>query len=532
MQSQQATTSPDPGGEAVGSLAKEGVSQRPTDFCCRVKLTLKQTLCTSLLFFIFYFFSYPEVDPDLWGHLFFGGEIVQGAKLLLENLYSYTAPSHSWINHEWLAEVVFYALFRFFGSPGLILFKVALGGGIVWTVDRRIRKKVPSLLIRTLTLVWTMTILSPGFNIRPQLFTYLFFAVFLLLFYRYDEGKKATLYWAPLFMVFWVNLHGGFVAGLGALGLFSLWILWRGVRNRDIRSVITQVLVPVMVSGVALLANPYGSDLLSFLAGDLLVNRPITEWQSISLVNLSFLEFKLAVLLLIVFFLRWRFLQCWDFVLAFAAALLAFRYQRHVPLFAIAAAPLLAKGIQKLSHWIKSGAREWILALGVVTLAVYFFQWIGRIHLEHRFQLVVSPLEYPTQAADFLRQNEIRGNLAVPFDWGEYLIWKLYPKVRVSIDGRYTTAYPTVVIQDHWDWMEGKKGWRRLLENYPAEIAMTHRYHPVTELLFRDPEWVYIYSDPIAFIFVRKTYSQEQLLDRFRRKQLLPPQPPSVYFPG
>jgi hypothetical protein len=116
--------------------------------------------------------------------------------------------------------------------------------------------------------------------------------------------------------------------------------------------------------------------------------------------------------------------------------------------------------------------------------------------------------------------------------WGEYLIWKLYPEIRVSIDGRYTTAYPMEVIQEHWDWMKGKKGWRKLLDRYPAEIAITNRNHPVTALLRKDPEWVYIYSDPVAFVFVRKTSSQEQLLDKFRKKQLLPPQPPLVHFPG
>lgn len=80
--------------------------------------------------------------------------------------------------------------------------------------------------------------------------------------------------------------------------------------------------------------------------------------------------------------------------------------------------------------------------------------------------------------------------------------------------------------------MEAGEGWRRLLERYPAEIAITNRHHPVTSLLRKDPEWVYIYSDPSSFIFVRKTASQEELLTKFKEKRLLPPQPPPFYFPG
>jgi len=88
------------------------------------------------------------------------------------------------------------------------------------------------------------------------------------------------------------------------------------------------------------------------------------------------------------------------------------------------------------------------------------------------------------------------------------------------------------VIEDSWEWMKGGTRWRRYLERYPVEIAITKRYHPVTALLRKDPEWVYIYSDTVAFIFVRKTSSQQQLLDKFREKRLLPPQPPPIYFPG
>ena len=486
-----------------------------------------------LLSSLFYFFSYPGVDPDLWGHLFFGREILRDGKLPLHNLYSYTAPDHPWINHEWLAEVIFYGIFYLFGSPGLVLLKLTIGAMIVWILDRVIRERVRSPFIRILTLVWTMAILSPGFNIRPQLFTYLFFAILLFLFYRFEGGGKTALYWSPLLALFWVNLHGGFVAGLGALGLFSLATFFWADRQRVSLSLTrTRVIIPLVLSLLVIGLNPYGWDLLSFLWKDLLLSRPISEWRAVPLFDFSFPEFKLA-LISVFLFTTWRgSYRRWDFALFLLAALFAVLHQRHTPLFAIVVAPLLAEVVQEVSLWIRKEEREWILTFGMLALALYLFQWIGRIHLEHRFQLVVSPQEYPVQAADFLQRNRIRGNLVVPFDWGEYLIWKLYPDVRVSIDGRYTTSYPMEVIQDHWNWMEGKEGWRKLLERYPAEIAVINRSHPVTVLLRKDPEWIYLYSDPVAFVFVRKTPSQEQLLNKFRKKQLLPPQPPPVYFPG
>jgi len=382
-------------------------------------------------------------------------------------------------------------------------------------------------------LVWTMALLSPGFNVRPQIFTALLLAGVLALFYRHETGSRYGLYGIPLLMVPWVNLHGGFVTGLGALVLFSVWVIVSGLsRGETLRPVAAQVLPPAAFSVSVLPLNPYGLDLLDFLSRDLLLARPIVEWQPIPLLDFSFLEFKLALLTVLIWAARGRRWWRWDFFFTLLAALFALRYQRHTPLFGIVAGPLLAEAIQKLGERIERQTRRWLLAMGVFAFSLYPLYWVGREHLQHRFKLLVSPLEYPIQAADFLQRNGIQGNMAVPFDWGEYLIWKLHPGVRVSIDGRYTTAYPMDVIEAHWEWMGGGKKWREILERYPAELAITKRHHPVTGLMRQDPEWIYIYSDPVAFIFVRRVASQEGLLDKFRKKRLLPPGSPPIYFPG
>jgi len=498
-----------------------------------VKTLSKSARLALLLSSVLYFFSYPEVDPDLWGHLFFGKEILQRGTLPPHNLYSYTAPDHAWINHEWLAEVILYGVYHFFGSGGLILFKMALGGVLVFLLNLTLRRSVSSLWVRALALVWTMAILSPGFNIRPQIFTYVLFTGLLVLFYRREEKESKALFLAPFFMSLWVHLHGGFVAGVGAISLFLLWTVIGGLRRRNRRAALmTEVVIPLMLSGLVLVLNPYGLQLLTFVGGDVLVRRPITEWEPIPLLDFSFLEFKLGliwVLLATPWKGSWR---RWDFVLTLLAALLALGHQRHTPLFAIAAAPFLAMGLQRVFPFVQKRMSEWLLATAVGGMALYQISAIGGVHLQNRFQLIVSPREYPTQAAEFLTRNGVHGNLAVPFEWGEYLIWKLYPEVRVSVDGRYTTAYPFEVIEDNFEWMRGGENWRRLLDIYPTDIAVTNRYHPVTALLRKDPEWVYIYSDPIAFIFVRNVPAQAGFLQKFKEKRLLPPEPPSLYFPG
>ena len=73
-----------------------------------------------------YFLADNEADNDLWVHLAGGRRILaDGAVPRVDDL-SYTAAGLPWVDHEWLTQVAFAALFGLGGSPALWLAKVAL----------------------------------------------------------------------------------------------------------------------------------------------------------------------------------------------------------------------------------------------------------------------------------------------------------------------------------------------------------------------------------------------------------------------
>jgi hypothetical protein len=43
----------------------------------------------------------------------------------------------------------------------------------------------------------------------------------------------------------------------------------------------------------------------------------------------------------------------------------------------------------------------------------------------------------------------VSGRMATYFDWGEYVIWHLHPRVTVSLDGRRETVFSNRVIRGH-----------------------------------------------------------------------------------
>ena len=71
---------------------------------------------------------------------------------------------------------------------------------------------------------------------------------------------------------------------------------------------------------------------------------------------------------------------------------------------------------------------------------------------------------FPARAVAFFRHSGVRGNMAVPFDWGEYVIWHLGPDVKVSIDGRRETIYSDEAYRQSRDFERGSGVWDALLK--------------------------------------------------------------------
>ena len=109
---------------------------------------------------LFYVFSRTSADPDLWGHIRFGEDLWRTGSVVREDVYSYLSGDQVWINHEWLAEVIFYSVFANTGATGLIIFKSSLSllvvGIIYWHLRQRIsatRQTVILTVVFSLSLV-------------------------------------------------------------------------------------------------------------------------------------------------------------------------------------------------------------------------------------------------------------------------------------------------------------------------------------------------------------------------------------------
>jgi hypothetical protein len=489
-----------------------------------------------------YFFSFLSADPDLWGHLKFGEALWQTKALESHNLYSFTAPNHPWINHEWLSEFIFYGAYHFFGGVGLLCLKLVIGLAIVWLLFRISLYRPFQVIFLAIGFALVVSVVSPGFMVRPQVFSYLWFTAFFYVFHCYFERNQNRLWLLPGIMILWCNSHGGFLIGWGQ---FTIILVWQGLiyifKDRQTGKSLSVLFFWYFLTTAACFVTPYGYKLLVFLYHSLFEPRPIGEWNPIRIWDTAFLRFKvLAALFVVSLAYPSGGKKNWETAVIVVTLVFAFKHQRHTPFFAIMVGPFLIEWVTLLcaklnmdvDGFVSGRATRSILSAFLVLLCGYQISHTSYRYMKAGFHIIADPLFYPVQAVQFMKTNQIEGNLLLPFEWGEYAIWKLYPHCRVSIDGRFRTAYPENVLNDHIFPLHDDAAWSRLITKYPADIILSGQIPFFWNLIKTSKEWVYVYSDRSAILFLRNNEQNLGLLRNFKDGKLMyPDEPVSIYFP-
>ena len=491
-----------------------------------------------------HFLGNNVADPDLWGHVRYGQMILEGHGLPREDVFSYTAPGAPFYDHEWLTDLVFAILFSIGGSASLVVLKLVLSTVMLLAMLDAIRRTVecltpdeaPHPLTVAAAFVAALAVIAPGATFRPQLFTMVFLALEVAMLLRADRRLESgsvlpvQLAALPPMTLAWANLHGGFLVGVGLLGVYCATRIGASMLQR-VRGVATdltpQQVVAVgavgLLSLAAPLVNPYGVELYTYLADTLDMHGEISEWYPVALLSTEFLRFKiLCVAAAASAAIAWRVrrpgmpgrvLLAWMIPFLAVAAVLAFRHQRHTVLFGIAAAPLLVVGLEQarraaLMRRPALAPRRPVFAAaacGAIAIALVQLHGFGSKIVRDGLDIRYGRMDYPVDAVEFMRKHGLGGNVAMPFEWGAYTIAKLAPGARVFIDGRFEAVYPPQVIDDYFAFMHGSEGWERLLEAYPTDVVVVQRWRNIHPRLFAHPDFANVYSDPASLVFVRRS---------------------------
>jgi hypothetical protein len=457
--------------------------------------------------------AFTVADPDLWGHLRFGLDILSSGQLSETDPYSYATLGQRWINHEWLVEVLLALAWSASGATGLIALKMLAALGLLGLLYRNLTSQgVPRVAAAVFLLPLCLPLYFAYFaHLRPQIFTFLCFGVLLTLL-RAAEGGRYGILWllAPL-MALWANLHGGVLAGIGVMGLWSLGQLFENWRAR------WRFALPVGVACLCVLANPYGLDLLFFLLRTATVPREeIRDWQPLTLFSLFGIEYAIVLACLVTAIaLSAAPKKRLPLALCALMAALPWLALRHLPLFSIAAVILGREHFAALARRLETNPRSavapppWASAIpAVAAAAVLAFAasagWLTRIH--------VNPALLPVAAVELLKHSRVDGNMAIDFGWGEYAIWHLGPRIKVGIDGRRETIYPEGWYRRYVDFRVGRNDWAAGLQG--AQMALVGRNAAADNLLMLSPGWQRVFADEVSALFIRRDAPQRAAVER------------------
>ena len=463
-------------------------------------------------------------DPDLWGHLRFGQDLWDTGRVARGDPYSYLTGDRPWINHEWLAEAIFARVFSALGAPGLIALKTLLSLSVAGLLYRRLMRHGLDALAAGLVLTAFTVLVVPGVTtVRPQVWSYVLFALLLFLVEAAEAGAAAPLVLVPLLFALWANLHGAFLVGLGTYLVWGAAHLLDALAARgpapSARSARPwPVLASMGAACAATLLNPYGLDLWRSLGSATDRRLELVEWNPLVLPSLLGAVYLIALGVAIAAMLGSRLPRPRPLAAVFAcAALLPLVAVRHTPFFAIAAlfvsAPHIAPAFGRwwAGRWgtpVAGGRFRPVVAaalgagaLGLLGLSAPYVRCIA-----------VEPAEYPVRAVALLRQHAASGDMAVFLEWGDYALWHLGPRVKVSGDTRREMVYSDPAYRANLRFAHGTGDWDAVLRRGDASLALVSKRFPTFNLMALEPAWRLVSEDDTSALFARRGSSADARL--------------------
>ncbi len=466
---------------------------------------------------------------DFYWHLKLGQVIFETRSIPRTDIFSFTAAGEAFVDQSWLADVLFYWIYKVGGFAlvgfcnGVLLFLILL--------------PLAFLCRKATELVWpsVVSLLLVGFcfpwNLRPQVFSSLLFSFFYWILWSHRSRPNGAIYALPFLMILWVNLHGAFIIGLVLILIFlaceSIEVL--AGRNHDaagIRRLKTLGLVFVLCL-MATLANPEFFRVYDYVRTILnasSVQKYVSEWQPPA-VNSSdgfimfYLPFFLLTFLLISSSRRPAFAEI-AIYLAFGAYAMA--SLRNCVWFQIVSAPMIAGYLTKIDWSVvhldrfistaahrtrevrKKGEVPFLnrgILIAMVLVLVLQSPWMRIWLRKDTLQEAATPIK----AMDFIDRNNLQGNIFHPQVYGDYLIWRLWPRQRSFFDGRvhlfdeaFVKSYFRIFQDSAWEKLLQKYGIRYLLLPKDKNDQDSKR---LIEAARSSGRWLPCYEDSLSILF-------------------------------
>lgn len=460
---------------------------------------------------------------DLGRHIKNGEIFLRTGNIIQTNYYSYTAPDFPAINHHWLTGIIFYLVYMMGGFVELSVFYALVSGVTVYICYIIIRKR--------LSVISSLSVISLGlffiinrFEVRPEIFSYLFIVLYFYLFDRFRDKKvsfNAMLLAVFLIQLLWVNLHIFFVLGFFIICTFALGFYF----DNNMKNV-WRCLLLLGVGIIAGLINPAG--IMGFIEPFIIFrnyNVPVLENQNIfkysvliyglgeaKVYILSFLSMFMVGVLGALFVKKRKGITgdlVWPIIFLTFGGMAIF-VARSLALFGYSTIVYFSMLLSYFPAFGKRLDRVFIFILPILFATSLF------ITPSYGFGLMPGNLG----AAEFFKKEHLHGPIQNDYNIGGYLIFNLFPNEKVYFDNR-PEAYPPVFAQQSSSLFNNQSVWNDADDKYNFNVIFisTGSIGPgLRRFLLDNPvslKWKPVYCDNFAAILVKNTPDNQSVIARY-----------------
>jgi tetratricopeptide (TPR) repeat protein len=490
-------------------------------------------LCAAVFFAMA--ISSVNMENDIWWQLKSGEDVVTRRVFHTTDVYSWTAAGKTWTQHEWLAEVAFYTIWRRWSWAGLIAFKavvvLAVFAPLLWYLNRT----KANLYVGLLVLVTGAVINTRGnWTVFPSLFEYLFIVwAYLLLEQFRRKRSRWVLVALPFLSLVWANTHGSFllldamIIAYVAASPLERWLARRFPRYAPLvgpplskpdawrltGSLAVSLLAPLLSpNGAALYAYPFRISLADFARAYVNEYQPFPVFRTWDFVLIGSAVALVAATVGILAVYRRRAAVS-DVLLLVGFSFLAFRAFRHLAVLPLVTVPVLVRYLAQLVGEYRGALKRTLLKDAFAVTALLFFLLYYKT-VANPFSLAYDPQGFPEAAVAWIRAVRPAGPMLNHYNYGGYLIGNL-PEYPVFIDGRLEMYLDPSFGDYYTEMTEGGPQWARLLNHYGVNFILANQDMPVVPLILGDAVWKLVYWDDGYLVFVRDIPENRAVIARY-----------------
>ena len=498
-------------------------------------------------------------DDDVFWHLATGKYVVETLHVPSTDIFGYMSENDTWMPFEWGWDVLTYLVYSFSGYVGLSVLRSVLLFAVFGVFVYILRKfKVNYTFIFLYLFVFAFSIID-RLTPRPHLISYLFFALFLLIIvnYRYfSRDNYRKLFFLPLIVLFWSNMHMGIIAGMFLLVIYFIseaLMTFYQIRNKskEIRSLTKPELVRLLLIIVAcflvMLINPNGYEtyIYAYSHTKMRLLETVNEWRS---------PFNENYRTSMVVMLYWFFLAGGVFTLYFAAKkkdYFPFLLYLGFAVYSVRAIRFTVDYIIIMFVFIVVSQYSWLVGILSkkikeavfhtpylkVAMALFFVYLIfpmksNTLYLETlRYYRItgfgINSDFIPVQMFEFMKQKnipEIGSRIFNHFGTGGYFVWS-FPGKKNFIDSR--NLNDTLFLK-YSDMLKKYPGFEKNLDEFGIDYAIylapdlvrspEEMKTTIISYFCTSPNWKLLFWDDKSFLWVRNLPKFQELIDKYEYK--------------